>query len=287
MKVSSNRLSDIRKYYSGFLSENTEITAADFLVDAVVSHFTNVPRLQLALYGDKRVGESLLLQIHFAIKSIKTGMPLQYALGETEFQGMTFKLNESVLIPRPETEELVGLIVQENKLRKNISVLDVGTGSGCIAISLAKLLEAKASAVDISDKALELARANADLNGVDVQFIQMDILDERVHERLPNNLDLIVSNPPYVRESEKELMQSNVLDYEPDLALFVKDEQALIFYKTIAKMAQKHLAQTGQLWFEINEYLAKETKMLVEQYFDKVIIINDYKGVARFIKASR
>ncbi len=285
MKVASNRLSDIRKYYSEFLSENTVAKEAHFLVDSVISHFTEIPRLQLSLNGDKRVGESLLLDMHFAIKSIKAGKPLQYALGETEFHGMIFKLNESVLIPRPETEELVDLIYHENQSKMNLSILDVGTGSGCIAISLSKLLKTNTFAIDISEKALEVANENANLNKADVQFIQMDILENDLHNQLPYNLDLIVSNPPYVRELEKKLMQPNVLDYEPRLALFVEDDHALIFYDTITQMAQKHLSPNGQLWFEINEYLAKETKELVKQYFDNVIIINDYKGQPRFIKA--
>jgi len=285
MKVASNRLSDIRKYYSEFLSENTEAKEANFLVDSVISHFAEIPRLQLSLNGDKRVGESLLLDMHFAIKSIKAGKPLQYALGETEFHGMVFKLNESVLIPRPETEELVDLIYHENQSKMNLSILDVGTGSGCIAISLSKLLKSNTLAIDVSEKALEVANENANLNKADVQFFQMDILENDVHNQLPYNLDLIVSNPPYVRELEKKLMQPNVLDFEPGLALFVEDDHALIFYETITQMAQNHLSPNGQLWFEINEYLANETKELVKQYFDNVIIINDYKGQPRFIKA--
>jgi len=286
MQVKSNRIADIRNYYGSFLDSGVISGESQFLVDSVIAHFADIPRLQLSLNGDKRVSESLLLKIHFAVKALKQQKPLQYALGETEFQGMRFKVNESVLIPRPETEELVELIVKEMQDVKGLHILDIGTGSGCIAVSLSKLLDANVYAVDVSENALEVASGNANLNNVEVDFMLIDILSENAKASLPKNLDIIVSNPPYVREMEKKMMQSNVLDYEPDLALFVEDDDPLIFYKTITEIASLSLSKNGQLWFEINEYLARETLQLVEKHFDKVILINDYKGAPRFIMAS-
>src|SRR5690606_3703066 len=192
-----------------------------------------------------------------ALSLLKTEFPIQYILKETEFYGFPFKVTKSTLIPRPETEELVtwvsetikGLEVSNNKL----NLLDIGTGSGCIAISLAKILPGlKVVALDVSKEALVVAKENAVINKVDVQFVQANILE--THSGLfPETLDVIVSNPPYVRELEKKEMKPNVLNNEPHLALFVDDDNALQFYKAIIEFAKMHLKDNGFLFFEINE----------------------------------
>lgn len=210
------------------------------------------------LESDFVVWDSLLLQL-------KKEVPIQYLLGKTHFYGLDFEVNENVLIPRPETEELVEWIIKENSKNdksKKLKILDIGSGSGCIAISLAKNIpNAEVYAIDVSKKALETAKKNALNNNVEVTFIQQDILKA---EELKYNFDIIVSNPPYVRNLEKEEIKKNVLDYEPHLALFVEDNDALIFYQKIATLAQKNLLENGQLYFEINQYLGEETKELLE-----------------------
>ena len=286
MQVSSNRIGDIRTYYTNTLAEEFPQAEAKFMVDAVLSFYTDIPALQLAINLDKRVGESLLLKIHFAVKDLRKFKPLQYVLGETEFNGMRFYVNESVLIPRPETEELVSLIVEQNKDKKDLQIIDLGTGSGCIAVSLSTALQTQVLAVDISEEALKIARKNAKLNKANVLFKTYDILSGASDGLIEGQFDIIVSNPPYVREQEKQLMHDNVLKYEPDLALFVEDSNPLLFYKAIAKLANAKLSKDGQLWLEINEYLGKETKELLLEYFSNVQLIMDYKSNERFIKAT-
>jgi len=286
MKVSSNRIGDIRSFYRAELSSIMNEQEAGYHIDSVISHFTNFPRMELPLLLDKRVGESMMLKIHFAVKELLQHRPLQYVLGETTFFDLPFKLNEDVLIPRPETEELVSLIIKDNsKIKEPLKILDIGSGSACIAVSLAKNLTAEVYALDVSVKAIEIAKRNAELNQVKVEFMHLDILEESNYKTIPYDLDLIVSNPPYVREQEKEMMQKNVLDFEPMQALFVEDNNALLFYKAISKMAARHLKRNGTLWFEINEYLADETKAEVLKYFNQVQVLNDYKNRPRFIKA--
>lgn len=284
MKVPSNKIRDIREYYTKQLNSLYEENEARFLVDSVIAHFIEIPRLELALEMDRRVSESLLLQIHFALKDVLNSCPLQYVLGEAEFCGLTFQVNEDVLIPRPETEELVEKIIEANSARKpNLKVLDVGSGSGCIAISLAKQLSAYIHGIDVSQQAIDIATKNALINDVSVEFNLGNILMPDMLNELPNDFDIIVSNPPYVRQQEKLHMKNNVLDFEPHLALFVEDDDALLFYKAISLYAKNHLKDGGQLWFEINEYLANETKELVNEFMTSVQIIEDYKGQPRFL----
>jgi release factor glutamine methyltransferase len=193
------------------------------------------------------------------LEQLKKEVPIQYLLGKTNFYGLYFEVNDNVLIPRPETEELVEWIINENKnidKSKKIKILDIGTGSGCIAITLAKNLpNAEVYAIDVSKKALDTARKNAINNNVDVTFMFQDIL---ITDELKCKFDVIVSNPPYVRNLEKVEIKKNVLNYEPHLALFVDDNDALLFYRKIAELAKNNLLENGQLYFEINQYLGKE-----------------------------
>ncbi len=228
-------------------------------------------------------------QQHFseAIKRLKTHEPIQYIIGETEFYGLPFYVTKDTLIPRPETEELVEWILVDQKQSNDKSVvLDIGTGSGCIAISLAKELKnADVSAVDISEGAVDTAQKNAVLNNVEVTFNKRDILTTEI---LQNSYDVIVSNPPYVRNLEKKMMQSNVLDFEPETALFVEDNDPLIFYKKIATLALQYLNDGGLLYFEINEYLGLEMKQLLEEIgFKNIIIKKDIYGKDRMMRSQR
>lgn len=210
--------------------------------------------------------------------------PIQYIFGRAYFYGLTFNVNENTLIPRPETEELVEWIINSVEADKLIRILDIGTGSGCIGITLAKELpNAQVTLMDVSPKALEMATRNAKENGVEVQAILQDVL---ALEQLPAQYDVIVSNPPYVRNLEKVEIKKNVLDYEPHLALFVEDDDALIFYRKIATLANDNLQERGMLFYEINQYLGAETVALFESLlFTAIELRKDMVGNDRMIKA--
>ena len=220
------------------------------------------------------------------MSELKKEKPIQYLLGETEFNGLKFKVNENVLIPRPETEELVELIChcEERSNLKAVKILDIGTGSGCIAISLARnMLNADVFAIDVSAEALKVAKQNAEQNQVSVTFLEKDILQA---EDLLEQFDVIVSNPPYVRNLEKQEIKNNVLENEPHLALFVDDFDALIFYRKIALLATKNLNNGGQLFFEINQYLGKEMiQLLNELSFSDIELRKDIYGNDRMTRA--
>jgi release factor glutamine methyltransferase len=219
-----------------------------------------------------------------ALEQLKKEVPIQHILGKTEFFGLEIVVNNSVLIPRPETEELVDWILKEAS--PNAVILDIGTGSGAIAIALVKNLpSSKVVAFDISEKALETAKENAKLNTVDVTFILQDILKTTA---LEGKYDSIVSNPPYIKNSEKALMQNNVLLYEPHQALFVPDDSPLLFYQKIAELAKEALRQDGQLFFEINEaHGAAVVNMLKTAGFSNVKLRKDFFGKDRMVKASQ
>lgn len=246
-------------------------------------------RIEIALNPEQEISEEDFEKFQRALIRLKNNEPIQYIIGETEFYGLPFKVDQHTLIPRPETEELVDFIVADTELITHnsppITIIDIGTGSGCIAISLAKnLSQAKISALDISEEALSIAKENALKNQVEVDFFHADILRVKT---LPHLYDVIVSNPPYVRELEKKLMQQNVLRYEPDAALYVSDEDPLLFYRAISRLANTHLKSGGKLFFEINEYLADELfLMLKNEGFLNVELKKDIFGKARMLKCS-
>jgi release factor glutamine methyltransferase len=255
-------------------------------------------RIDLALQPDLAMDETQFSQWETVLAELKTHKPIQYILGETEFYGLPFLVNENVLIPRPETEELVQLILDDLSIRaqsrsENITILDIGTGSGCIPISLKKNLpSAEVFAIDVSKNALEVAQKNAEINRVEVNFIEANILltDSLVlptrNSQHATLFDIIVSNPPYVRNLEKAEINPNVLEFEPHLALFVEDNDALLFYRKITELAKNHLSENGKLYFEINQYLGKETVALVESYgFKNVQLIKDIYGNDRMISS--
>ncbi|MAP53853.1 peptide chain release factor N(5)-glutamine methyltransferase [Altibacter sp.] len=244
-------------------------------------------RLELALEPDATISVLEQEQFETAVIRLKAQEPIQYIIGRTDFFGLSFTLNSHTLIPRPETEELVAWILelQKNRTEETVSVLDLGTGSGCIAVTLAKYLpQAQVDAMDISEGALEIAKENAAYHDVSVTFRHQDIFS--IGE-LPQPYDLIVSNPPYVRELEKEHMQPNVLQFEPEAALFVPNDNPLRFYQKIAQLAKKGLRDQGVLYFEINEYLSNDMRqMLNNEGFAQVVIKQDMFGKDRMIKAT-
>ncbi|WP_316931492.1 peptide chain release factor N(5)-glutamine methyltransferase [Maribacter antarcticus] len=257
----------------------------------LIDYFLGLEKFVLALQPELVIGKESEALLFNAITQLKQDIPIQYIIGETGFMDLIFKVSPSVLIPRPETEDLVRWIVADNqgKPSQYLSILDIGTGSGCISISLAKGLEGcKMKAMDISSDALELAKANAVSNGVKIDFLQHDILKGEPELEASVSFDIIVSNPPYVRELEKKEMQANVLNHEPKIALFIPDEDPLLFYKAIASFAAQHLVKNGSLYLEINQYLGAETVALLQSYpFKAVELRKDIFGNDRMIKAVR
>lgn len=229
----------------------------------LTQEYLDLTRFQVALAIDKQLDSEVLSKFEQAIRRLKGYEPIQYIVGKTEFYGLEFKVNSHVLIPRPETEELVDWILQEvAKKQKPLRILDIGTGSGCIAVTLAKHLpQTQVWAMDVSMDALEVARTNADLNDVKIRLLHQNVLEL---EKLQGTFDVIVSNPPYVRESERTLMQDNVLRHEPAGALWVSDEQPLIFYEKITRLASEALVPGGKLFFEINEALGTATARILK-----------------------
>ena len=251
----------------------------------LVQEYLKLAAYEIPLNFQLKLDEAQRNLFDKALSRLQQNEPLQYIVASTEFYGFPFQLSPAVLIPRPETEELVDWIYTDFK-NTSCTILDIGTGSGAIAVSLAKLLpEAKVTAIDVSEDALKIAEANASSNAVNVQFIKQDILDCQALDR---SYDVIVSNPPYVRDLEKVEIKANVLNYEPHLALFVEDQNALIFYKKIAELAIKALQPNGILYFEINQYLSVETVGLLKNIgFSQVELRDDFAGKPRMIKAQR
>ncbi|MCL6265651.1 peptide chain release factor N(5)-glutamine methyltransferase [Flagellimonas myxillae] len=257
-----------------------------------IEHYLNLERFVLVLQPNITLTKKEEAPLFAALAELKQEKPLQYILGSAHFMDLEFMVNEYVLIPRPETEELVEWVVsdiqkQTSDIRhqtSNIRILDIGTGSGCIAVALAKNLpDAKVYALDVSEKALNVAQENAKKNEVEVTFIHQDILNPELALEL--DFDVIVSNPPYVRELEKEEIKKNVKDFEPHLALFVKDEDPLLFYKAITQFALTHLNKGGRLYFETNQYLGKETRTLLEAHnFLEIELRRDLFGNERMLK---
>jgi release factor glutamine methyltransferase len=248
----------------------------------------NLTRVDIALQPNLELTKNNLIFLKKALSSLKKHIPIQYITGETKFYDLSFLVNKNVLIPRPETEELVNWIIEDAKLNiqnSKFKILDIGTGSGCIPISIAKNLpNTEVYALDISKEALKIAKENALKNSTTINFIEADILNLK---ELPQKFDIIVSNPPYVRALEKTQMQQNVLANEPHLALFVEDTNALIFYDKIADLAKKHLTKNGKLYFEINQYLGKETVDLLQtKGFKNVQLKKDIFDADRMIKAT-
>jgi release factor glutamine methyltransferase len=277
------------------IQDEREIESFFFIL---TEYLHNLKRVDVALNPNFELSEEAIEKWNAILAELQQEKPIQYITGEAWFYGLRFEVNENTLIPRPETEELVEWILNSPITHHPslITILDIGTGSGCIPISLkANLPQANVSAIDISEKALEVATRNAELNKVDINFIQTNILEVEdlsklgtSNFQLPASIDIIVSNPPYVRVLEKQEIKKNVLDYEPHLALFVEDNDALLFYRKIAQLALKNLSPNGLLFFEINQYLGKETVALLENLgFKNIELRKDIYGNDRMISCVR
>lgn len=288
-----------RNYFNETLKTIYPITEIDSFFFLLLEEYLGFRRVDIVLKSDFKITQETLNLLQSATKQLEQEVPLQYIIGKTEFYGLPFVVNKHVLIPRPETEELVACVVSESSRvktfntstkqtteTKQLKILDIGTGSGCIPISLKKQLPfAKISAIDISKEALTVAKKNAVLNNVDIHFILQDILKTVA---LDQHYDIIISNPPYVRELEKKELKNNVLKNEPHVALFVENDNPLIFYAKIAELAKKYLNKNGLLFFEINQYLGTETIDLVNKKGLKNIQLKkDMFGNDRIIVASK
>jgi len=291
-------LKEYKKLFSETLKDIFPSTEIDTFFLYLMQEYLGFTRVDLVLQSDFIIDQNTKNLFDRALERLKNQEPIQYILGKTDFFGLPFLVDKNTLIPRPETEELVAWIIDEveilnNKSSPKISLLDIGTGSGCIPISLAKNIDfAAIYAIDISTKTLEVALKNADSNQVSISFFEMDILktsnlDLLSKDKTQINFDIIVSNPPYVRESEKSAMDKNVLENEPHQALFVSDENPLVFYEKIADLALLHLSRNGLLFFEINQYLGNQTvNMLLKKGFKNIELRKDIFGNNRMIKAN-
>ena len=284
----------LQELKSKFLIEISELYPIEEILSfffLLVHHKLKLTRADLAIRSNQIVENSELTFFLNAINQLKDEEPIQYIIGETEFYGLPFTVDSNVLIPRPETEELVDWILNEFRIQNSeLRIIDIGTGSGCIAISLAKHLpKAMVYAVDISKQALQIAKKNANHNNVNIHLIKLDILKPNVIQGIDKDLkfDIIVSNPPYVRESEKHEIQKNVLQNEPHQALFVEDANPLIYYDKITDFAKLHLKTNGVLFLEINQYLGKEMVTLLQQKkFKNIELRKDIFGNDRMVKAT-
>lgn len=276
-------LKALKVYFKNELIEYYNESEIDSFFNLFTEHILKMKRIDVSLNLYQVISGKKFEKYRLGVERLKNYEPVQYIIGDTEFYGLKFNVNKSVLIPRPETEELVDWIFKENQSKGSISILDIGTGSGCIAIALAKNLpNAKVFALDVSKDALMVAKSNAILHNVDITFLEENILNSSIDNL---SFDIVVSNPPYVRELEKALMADNVLKHEPHLALFVEDDDALLFYRKITELSKNLLIDTGQLYFEINEYLGEETKILLEkERFKNIELKQDFFEKDRMIK---
>lgn len=270
------------------LSAIYESREAAAIAHWVMTHLTGYNKAERLIKGGQLLNTSQAEKLSLYLKELLLGRPVQYVLGEAWFGPLKLYTDERVLVPRPETEELVEWIAEEQGGKKALSILDIGTGSGCIPILLQRLLaDPEVHALDVSEGALEVARMNAATYKAPVQFHHIDILEEGSREQLPV-FSCIVSNPPYIREQERADMHENVLAYEPAGALFVADDNALLFYNAIGLFALKHLISGGSLYFEINEALGQETvKLLASLGYDEIVLKQDLQGKDRMIRALR
>ncbi|CAM1368306.1 Release factor glutamine methyltransferase [Tenacibaculum litopenaei] len=282
----STPMQTIKEYQAYFKEELTELfpaTEIQCFFQYLLEHYTPLRPIDLVMNPTSVFTPEQLKHMQQALERLKKQEPVQHIIGSTEFYGRSFKVTPATLIPRPETEELITWIIESVPAATEASILDIGTGTGCIPITLKKELpNTTVSAIDISEQALQIAKENAEKHAVDINFIQKDILNSSTVEVA----DIIVSNPPYVRMLEKKEINDNVLHFEPHTALFVSDEDPLIFYRKICELASQHLRPGGYLFFEINQYLGAETLKLVTDFgFSNALLKKDIFENDRMIRA--
>ena len=288
MFVNSNSVDQIVAYYLEKLSRLYPSNEVKNITEIMFEYFMGWDKMTLRSNNKSMLSESELLLFHKALKRLLKNEPVQHITGEMEFYSLPFKVNKNVLIPRPETEELVDLVIKECKGSETI--LDIGTGSGCIPIALKKQLKnTLVYGVDVSEDALVVARDNAVLNSTDVIFVQADVLQiSSIKDSFKKEFDIIISNPPYITNSEKALMSENVLTFEPHIALFVKDDEPMLFYDKIGLLAYDNLSFGGKLYFEINEQYGDQIKALLKSIgFSDIRMIKDLQNKDRIVAAIR
>ena len=285
-------LNKAKRHFTEVLMERFPQREAEQLMRILLEDFFDIDLKKELMNPSMRIDEVEYAILEDAVKQLLQGVPVQYVTRKAWFDGLLFYVDQSVLIPRPETEGLVQLVAEELALRvgsrgvssdKPLRIWDIGTGSGCIAVALAKRFpQAQVTAVDLSEKALTTAKMNALINGVQVEFVCDDALNPQ-SELWRHPVDLVVSNPPYIRESEKAAMERNVLDHEPHSALFVPDDDPLVFYRQILALAKPQLNPGGSIWFEINEALGEEMLRLAQEMGFEAEIHLDFTGKPRFL----
>ena len=287
LRFKSNRVRDILSLFHEELDGMYGSGEVGVFLDMLFEAFLGWDKVRLLTSKEQTIDQSDLLRFHWALEDLKQSRPIQHIIGFVEFCGCHIKVSPDVLIPRPETEEMINSLTPgPSPTGEGSRILDLCTGSGCIAIALKKAFPAAdVTAVDVSPAALEIARQNAKNNGVEVRFMERDVLNGV--DGLSGSYGLIVSNPPYVRDSERGQMQRNVLDYDPALALFVPDDDPLRFYKAIATIAKDHLAENGQVVVEINEALAEETCAVFKAQGFTSRVHEDFRGKPRWISAGK
>ena len=286
LRFKTNCVRDIVSLYHEELDALYGSGEVSVFCEMLFEAFLGWDKVRLLTSKEQTIDQSDLLRFHWALEDLKQHRPIQHIIGYTDFCGCRIAVSPDVLIPRPETEEMVNWALNNFTIHHSLfTFLDLCTGSGCIAIALKKAFpQAEVTAVDVSDKALEMARKNAECNGTKINFLQTNLL--ATNYQLPTaNCQLIISNPPYVRDSERAVMQPNVLDYDPALALFVPDDDPLRFYRAIAQIARKSLRKEGMLAVEINEALAEETCALLKEQGFSPEVHEDFRGKPRWISA--
>ncbi|MGZ5221884.1 MAG: peptide chain release factor N(5)-glutamine methyltransferase [Chitinophagaceae bacterium] len=279
-------IQEATRFLSSQLQRIYDESEAENISDLVIEHLTGTRKTDRIIHKEKMISSSQELQIKQYLDRLLRHEPIQYVLNEAWFCGLRFYVDKNVLIPRPETEELIEWIISGCKFPiDKLSILDIGSGSGCIPVALKKRLgKAQVWSCDVSPGALKVAKQNAATLGIDVNFIELDFLNKEQREKL-SSFDIIVSNPPYIPAKDKQTMRRNVSDHEPATALFVPDDDALIFYKAIADFGKKHLSENGIMYMEINENLGEQTAAIFQSTGYKTIIKKDMQGKERMIKA--
>lgn len=283
-------LMTVNELYRKFLVELGDVydnREAANISSLLFEHVAGITRSGIIKDPGKVLEEKISTQLNDCLSKLKTHEPVQYVIGEAWFYNMKLKVSPAVLIPRPETEELVEVVINYSKGKTDLSIFDIGTGSGCIAIALNKNIPASVvSAIDISTDALNIAKENSSVQQTEVNFIQLDFLDEKKWPSLPS-FDIIISNPPYIPADEKNILHKNVTDFEPHLALFVENNKPLIFYEKIAAFGRSHLKENGKIFMETHEDLADETAALFNDEYYSAIIKKDMQEKQRMVIATR
>ena len=286
MQITSHTIQSVISFYKNELAAIYSESEITLITNWILEKQFKIKNAEL------KIEDADIKELERMCRELKAHKPIQYVLGEAEFYRLKFKVNENVLIPRPETEELVELVINELKVKSALTILDIGTGSGCIPIAIKKNVpHANVFTLDVSIEALEIAKYNAEQNRVEVNFFQADVLSDGIAETIlkqTNNqkIDLIISNPPYVLESEKEGLHNRVKNYEPSLALFVDDKDPILFYRKIAALAKKIGAKNASLYFECHvDYAEKVLEMLKGENFYNGSLFKDLAGLNRFVSA--